>query len=716
MAETFDAQVQPEQPDNWLFYSREARETPQGNRGNLLMSDAVGKSLEGGLKVGDDLMGSYVQDKVQEVELRNRQNFITAAQNTLDGTQQQSSGILDNQDSLANAPTGVKQAVNRVQTLKAAYDGGKVDKYGYYAKVIPELQAVRDEFPGHRHIVDAALNNQANQMMNTLVNELNRRDAEGREDRRRLTSEVWAMRSEIPHAEQLLQGIQNGMPTAQVYQALAPSFKHVYDMRMREEQFKTDEWQHQRDAWSQKDKQNQVEQTITSDVGHIFTSGAYFPMITHAGPANWTPQEQIDEIQRQRMSGNYDAEKSTLAATRLGAYRDYNIQLATASAARIMQQAGVTIPPERINQIIREQSSWLNNFTNAVGDDKTLALAMANKLHVEQIRNKDVESGFTDPVWGTTNRALAQGIAIAGAQNASSIWESFVGRPAMQGWAGAITSGQMLPHLFQPDKDKGQLQTAGQSAAYMKAQGATAANFKDYSDMIDGFTNKDVDMPTKWNIAKGFFAPTEENRKYIGMFNKDYWDPTQQRWINGADTLFGKLTSPFVTDQVVKMHDGQLSKDYRTTVDAWFKTLFSKDMATMHDAEQAAVTRGSTSPSRAGQQKEIAPKIKIGWDNTNHRLYIDPKAEEFLRSTGQRAVLDSRDRMNGALANISHIFDKLKEFGDKTDINSYLLQELRTQMGFDPTYKDTLAKVHDAIVASHQQPETEEKTTKKAEE
>lgn len=705
MAE-LDAKVQPEQDPNWMFFSRPGSENPKGNEGMKELAQGVDKAFVGGLDFADKAMEQHVQNTVFDVEQKNRMDFISTAQ----GLKNDSSVSPGKQEdilsgnNLSNAPPAVQTAVQKVQTVSQARDAGKVDKFGYFQRVIPELQAVRAQYPGYRHVVDQALGNNANAEMNTMVQELNRRDSEAREDGRRQLSEVTSMGKEGllgPNWPQAVMALQNGKADyATIMKQSAPFVARAYEAKAAMQSKEIYEW-----------NEVQTKQNVGSDADKQFRSIAAGQMIWpnvasgNGGVASGqSAQQNMNRLGEMINTNKIDPVEAEARARQLDLSEQQTRQsmweMANKPYANGKSMVDI-LGAEGVKARIEANLQPWQAYKSMVGKPETYAMADSLLNNIKATNQGDEWAAMNDKQTGQMTRNMQVLKTTMGEQAMPFVMENLMGGD-LQGYAKALQQRQ-LTNIWggQPDAD-GHAPSVGAETAYMKAKGiSTPTSYTGLIDQVDNMNNKKTPVSTKLNIAKAFFADSDSNRNFISNFSSSTYDG--RRWHNGAEDIFSKLASPQTARQIMELKDAGLAKDYQNTLDVWAKTLLSRNLGTLNEALTQEGSESSTpknfhNPGGA-KTTSATPAIKLTWDSERNIPDVTPEARRYLIQTRQRATLDSITKLQMVTSNMAGVLQTVQAAGYDRDMRTYILKFLQTE-GLDIQDLPASQQLHKAIEAT----------------
>jgi len=178
------AAFNPSVPDmndpNWLGWSK-AIQQPEGDKSKGVLFNAVGDTLESGLKIGDKLVQKYAENEVE----KQAQPIVDEQMKSM---QAQSTAIKENRPLTQNdlmqyaqddsQPKGIDTAIGRAESLTNARANGKLSETDYWGKLYSTLKDVRSHYPGYRQYIDQEMErvtgkNVANAYMTSLLGDIN---------------------------------------------------------------------------------------------------------------------------------------------------------------------------------------------------------------------------------------------------------------------------------------------------------------------------------------------------------------------------------------------------------------------------------------------------------------------------------------------------------------------------------------------------------------
>jgi hypothetical protein len=686
MAEgSFDANVPAMQDSNWLFFSRPGREQPRGNESGKIIGEAVGKALDTGAKEADHLMEDHVRDTVFDVEQRNREQFIGAAQNLAEDKGVQRPDLLNTgQTNLQSAPPAVKSAVQKVQTVQGAMEAGKLDKYGYYQRVIPELQAVRQQYPGYRSVVDQALGNNANAYMNTLISEINRKDSENREDRRRQQTEVFSMAKDgffgVNGAAVVNAFNSNKIDMSTILKTAAPYMARSAQAKSAQQDKEVFEW----NKLEQSDKMStEAEKQFSSNTA----GGMTWPSVA-AGQSEPVPDADIAKLKTR----NVTPEDNLAINQRLQSHYNevYQQNWAWATTPWANGQTPLqTLGEEKVKGLINAHLAPLKAWIDFSGDPKNFTLADNLKNITKMSQEGTMAALFNNPdeKIRQTVRASYAAKELLGPEGMAMASTYIPG--GLNGFMKTVMTTDLIHAIGgvpDPTKNNATPSLGDQIETLKKAGITDPVSYKGHIQMVSMITDPKVPDAAKTSMARFAFQATKENRDWLSNIQSGHYE--NGRWHDGAEEVLRDLTDPRLTKYIMKTGDAKLASDYQGTTDALFRIVAQRNIAQLNDA----LTTTPPSPTldrRTGKpvSDETGPKIQLQWDTEHNMPDLTPESRRSLMQTTSRGILnsynrlilDSVTRLQRYTGNMAKILETVKEAGYPRDIRTYMLRLLQDE-------------------------------------
>ena len=683
---SFDAVVPAMQDSNWLFYSKDAKEQPKGNQGNEIFDKALGHGLEKGAEVFDRAMEDHVRNTVFDVEQKDRMDFIKSADALATDKGAHSPNILEpTTNTLSNAPPQVQATVARVKTVQAATDSNKLDKFGYFQRVIPDLQAVRQQYPGYRHVVDEALGHNANAEMSTIIQEINRKDSEKREDSRRQQSEVLNMAKEGffgANGAAVVDGFNNGrVPMSTIFKIAAP-------FMARSAQAKAAQQDSEIYKWDQLKTGDNMSQEAVKQFNTIGAGAMIWPTVA-AGKTGPTSEEDIASLKGMVAAGKVDPEKAMAAQQRLEAHYNeaYQSGMTWASTPWADGRTPLQVMGEtKVKGLLDAQLSPLKAWIDWVGDPKSYPLAktLENKIKFMQEGDDLNSMSLTgEAEHDAMARYIRNGHVMKNAFGEQGVGMAFgFLKEFPQRLAAKMDSDIVNIYGGTPGPD-GEPETFGSQVQWLNRHGIKfAAAYNEKLNMLSNITRPEsYPEEIRHNIARAFFAPTKENREIMASFDSSYF--SNGRWHNGAEDAFKQVFNGQIAKQIMKFKDAKLSADFQNTADANFKLLAERNISTLGDVLETEVNvRKTTVNPDTGERSFVNTRvpIKLGWNTETNSFDVTPEVRRNLQMHGRSQVLDALTRLQMLTSNMASIVDAGgEESGHPRDMRVYMLQLLQAQ-------------------------------------
>lgn len=701
----FDQLPQPGYDPNYIFWSRPDRTQPRGSEAGEIMGKGTGALIKEGTEAADTYVKDNIQAGIFDVVDRERAGFTSALETVKDmktqppASSQQPLNILPTQQG-APPPEDIHRAISGVQSLQTAYGSGKVNEAYYYQRLIPQLQSIRDKFPGYRDYIDQETSrivgvNPANAYMRSLLQQINERDTQRNEEKSKAYGLIESMAKDGDiHAGAYQKAYDAGKMTyAQLIDKAGQSFS--YKRFLESTKVRLAELSEARAERGDQEAQNQDDYMR---IQHHNISTFMTTPIDSAGMGA-TPKDLTD--------------KAFYLATHPGSIPNQDVvsqnlmhQLVAARARLVSSMASETefsglgdkLKPEWKAQADKEMMGVLDQYIDLMGDPKQFPMATSLAKASEAITKGDVYALKVSPQYGDISRKIAAGRELFGNQVPPSVMQAWIGDPAQTFGLQTYNMGNTLDlwgqQFINPEAAQNPY-TVGGKIADAKTDlplSEVPRTTTQFLKQINAFVDKGTPEPAREALAKAFYSPVEANRKLLDQFDDE------SRW-----KVFGMLTGKEMTRYAVKLggRDRQFFDNYQNTAEAWFDTLVSKNVIpSLYEAEKS-YGRGSSSVeyrARHGQASDIDNPLQYMWDSERDRLWLTPESEAMVRKTEgpywQRSnLIRSLNQFNSALANMSHI---QKAAGG--DVSTYLMKLMALE-GIRVN-EQTAGKIHNAIVSS----------------
>jgi hypothetical protein len=243
------------------------------------------------------------------------------------------------------------------------------------------------------------------------------------------------------------------------------------------------------------------------------------------------------------------------------------------------------------------------------------------------------------PNWATT--VMGKTILANGVDQKFAAFASRKAAAAASGNAGDIR----FPPSLSADITDGQTKNIDPRTGY----------YKSLTDLVNGLTDDKVDQRVKTNLANYFFAP--QNIGVLEKLQRDSGTGTNQ--VTGADSAFMTMTSPKVTQNMVKLGESNptIFQNYRNWAQDSFNTLTRDDITTLASVQQSGV--------------------QVHFNPDTHQFAITAgSASGSLAPATLGMARQAINRLNMRLYNLARVED-----AEGGDVNEFLLQTL-DQNGF----------------------------------
>lgn len=587
MAE-FNPQVPKANPQNFIGFSRPVSTVPV-DRSTGIALDTAGKAIVGGTALADQVVKETIRNDItqqvdaQRTEYTRQLEGVAAAAGIPTAS---TTDILPTGDTTQtpNIPAGITNGLSRVRSLSngiANGAGGSVSKINdtlYSANITSIAKQLRSQYPGYRDYIDQEISKVsgipvANAYYKNLTQDINNS----------LQNQKSLMEKPI---NQLAAAAAKGVKMGNVYAAdvyngvlegkISPmqGLQWLNQVQSIEFDFK------QRDAARKDFKGGREMLSITAadDANKEASATASATFSAIKLQSGQTLPQIIDSARRGTLQlSDADAQKVGLAiqaqedAYKTQLWNKWNqsglvTQLGGAEAARKIIEDNAKLTFEPAKNAIYAKDGGLATFhleqNAAMNADFKNGLLTQPEIGAAALNMKAI-SDQMGPNWAQTSlgTTLLQ-------SNVDSKFKTYLERKTASAVTGNAADVRFPPSFSDDITDAQGKQIPPQSGYY-----------KSLAGVINGITDPKVDINTKQNVARYFFAPAN-----LGVLEKLQRDSGSGRGqIVGADSAFMNMTSPAVTQNMEKIRQSNpaLFQQYRAWTQDAFNTLARDDIATL---------------------------------------------------------------------------------------------------------------------------------------
>jgi hypothetical protein len=698
----FNPQVAPTNDPNYFKYSEPIRGVEANKSTGIALSTAA-DALESGVKLGDQTVKDVIKQKVQTGIDTERDQFTSSLEAVRGGIipapvqTAQGSSVLSFADDTAQAPApaAIDAALGKVSAVQGALEAGKVNDTYYTQQTNSIAKSLRAQYPGYRDYIDTQIaqmtgGNPANQYMNNLMQDINRQQT--------------SKKTEYDKQVDLARGaISSGFPGAvEQYKRLlqSPDYANQFldwygNANANDAAIKRDNMLRENRKGTKDEIAADDEQKFTGLVGKTLDTNFHSQM-TIAG--SQTPQGILDFVKD--ADAHPEAYKSAQFETWATTMKSQQSIMATQlwSAANQSRNGAPsyaqTMGTAKVKEIIDNQvNAVYGNIISALNDkDAGRAYESMRQARAYQDDTKKemlassmgralaVTKTFNDmmgPAWASTVTTADLRANIDTATRDLLKESTQEGRTQMD----FATTGKTVTMKQQLDRANDLVQK-GKMTAQMKAR---------YTDnlvnVVDDIKNPNAPINDKVNVVRYIFSP--EGQGLLSHIKTDYTDPTTGKQVPGKYSVFQRLTSDDVVQNISKLSatDPEVGKMYKNYLEneagsqLFYKELQNLNFHTGHD------------------------DLHFAYDSDNHQISLIDKggkpASNIYGAIAQspsyiKQVNQIVERINSGLAGLGRV-----EKGMGGDVNEYLLNFLQhAQVNMGQNWGGLTQKLGDAVAAS----------------
>jgi hypothetical protein len=719
----FNPQVVPGK-DNMPDYTKQhAIGDIPADKSTAIALTTIGQGIEGAASLAEstakDIINKDVRDTVDPIreDFTKQLEIAKAAGNNsvVPNAVQPGSGdrtqVLSLQDEGApNVPSAITQGVSKVESIQNAYTNGKINDTYYDLNLKNAVTGLRSKYPGFTDYIDQRVAqitgvNPANEYVKNLMQDINRAQTNKKtEFDKELDLARSAMTKGLPNADVWMRALeQNG-------ESFLPKFREWYaGENSKWYRLQLDDAQRKNMQGSVEDIKNKRTADFTNEVGTTVQSNLN-SLVTIAGVD--TPQGIFDFVKKVAANPEQytDAQMKQLATQILAQKNVVASQLNSRANASSVGTDGRTysytsdIGVANKDAIIKSQLATYDAIYDALWNGGSggagLAFFHANQAIARLADRKDnilsgpagrdiatmnVLNESLGPNWGSIviNDALRA--------NVDQKIRPLFNQSMTEARAQPTFTSEGKPITFKQHQDEAlKLQQEGKITEQQRGRYTNSL-----VNIVDDIKNKDAPDGAKINALRYFFSP--EGRGILGGIKTDYTDPQTGKFVPGKYSVFNRLTSQDIVNEVSRLSKsdpsvGQMYKNYlenEAGSQLFYKELQNLNRYTGHD------------------------DLHFAYDSDNHRInLIDKEGKPAVSRPPTPGVYNTNapqqdpgyiyrvqqvvNRVNDGLQGLGRV-----EAGLGGDVNNYLLNFMqRSQVDLGKNWEGLPQKLVDAIAAS----------------
>jgi hypothetical protein len=683
MAE-FNPNVQQVADPNYMGYTKVV-EGPPPNKAGAMRLGVLGDALEGTVKLADTAVKKQIDIDIHK-QVDEQRDAYTSGLEKARAEQQggiiaQAPGNLMDSNASMDAPPALDKTLDGIQTLAAARQAGKINDTYYTQQLNSIAKNVRNQYPGYRDYIDEKVKSAtgmdpANAYYKNIMQDINASMAGKKEAADKVLNQLYS-NNDIPGMPDIIAGYKAKL----ISEDTAVRFMNGN----LQNKYKFDEWERTRktkEAGKEEDKGEATTQ-FNSEFSAV-AANRFDVVLTLPGLSNPATISKLVQDQAEGRIVLNDEQNNSLLSAMTSARR-----VAAIEGQKIAQQrgyAGRIGDAKKINDSIEQNLVVYDQTIDAI-KNKEYGTAFFNQRRV-QAQQADTEAGLqSDPSIGSYVRTTAAMTKFAGPS-----WVNTTMAAGLQNGMPEKFKSYMQDKIMKsqtPDdiRKDGVAKSLYQDVSEAQTK-KIAVSSKVYDNLLDNITtinNPQAPDKVKLEVAKYAFNP--QNDKLLDKWKMDYTDPTTGKQVQGKYSVFTRLTSPDITDNLwrVSKQDPKVWKDYKNWSENSFSRLYGEE-----------INRLNT------YQDEGSMKLNVSWDADNRRFSVMGEGGKPLRavtSVDQNYITDVNNtvnRLNTGLNSLGKVQDK-----EGNDTSAYLMSTMMT-LGLRPGEKvqGLPQKMMDAIAAS----------------
>lgn len=620
-------------------------------------------------RAGVEMVKRDIENRVYDAADSARDDYIKRLEAVKEGVG--GKNILDAYAS-ADVPTEVSELKDRIQTLSASRDSGKISSTYYQGRLLAEAKDLRARYPNFRQEIDAAFtratgSNPANAYVHSLIQDINRNSGAANSTTQH-TLKYIEQNLGIPGAQKLYERVISGQISGDAarleavklfapHEALKVKVQE-HKARMEDTELTRTERSFQAEKLYEKASAGIINNAIDGVMERLGLTDANAVASVDAdlkNKAGLTPQQWEQEGQ------NLLQLKARLRSELIAAADKHGV---TANL-----KGGKKELIEKIDASL-SQFDTLKELIYAQDTGTLFSFKRSNNARLSE----DVQTLMTGSKTGPILRQVQAFKSIGGENymrdlSLTMISEKFPTqyKDFFERWSGEIASQSNYGPTGKPvtfndflDEVKNKRVDAPEAA-------------KKVLSMVDDIANPKTPDAVKEDIALAAFSTGN-----IGMISRLVSEDSDPKARVGQNTMYRRFTTPEITKEMKRL--GERNPEIWKQYVNWAENTLGSEL----------LNREIANLNKLGKDKD--PNISISWSSDNKRFEVkynySPRSsrEEFMgRGTGSQVlpvdpmsyppyVLASQsiNRINSNLSNFKHIAE-----AEKSDIEAFLLRTVR---------------------------------------
>jgi len=593
-----EVQQQWDHTPNYMNYSSSISQPDfKGDTSKGSALSTTGTAIEGVVGLADEAVKQKIDTDVHAQVDQERDQFTTALTAVRDAqkgsvipavqTTGSSALSLTDQQPSQSVPGAIEVGTNKVDALQAALINGKINDTYYTQRLNSIAKDLRTQYPGYRDYIDQRISqatgiNPANAYVQNLMQDINRASQTRDKAKDALDTQLRDAYSSGVGGTDANGNPLPGLPQADiVYKAWKAGIisdddarAYLYKANHNMWAIKQQDAQRNNMKGTKEEIADQRTQDFTRETGMAIDNAFHVQtMITGTN----TPQGILDFVGKvaTNKAQATDAQFEQLATLVLQQKNAFMAQQhARANQLVNGHSYASDIGIEKVNNIIENQAKAYDLVYDAL-KNKDAGAAYSHMNQIRAILDDTKSNILTNPDVGGY---VAKSKALLDTMGPN--WTSLVIqgdlRKDMDTKTRALFNDNSLDARLQPNlASTGVPTTASDHIEAAKKAGVKNPKYYDsVIGLVDDIRNPNAPDADKANIVRYFYSPQGQN--LLKNFSQDYTDPQTGKTVPGKYSVWSRLTSPDITDNMAKMakSDPAAGNMYRNWVEGTGRELF----------------------------------------------------------------------------------------------------------------------------------------------
>lgn len=561
---------------NWTRVTNPISQPESDKSGGIALA-TIGQGIESGATVADTIAKDIIKRDTDNTVKPIREDFtnsLMAARDQLNnssvvpapvqtGQGSTAQNILPEGQTAAPPPSGVKSGLDKIQSIQLSMENGKVNDTYYDMRLKEAVTSIRSRYgDGYGDYIDAEVSkitgrNPANSLVQNLMTDINRLQTNKKTEADKMTDAV--MKSGYPNSQGMLQKLQTEGDKA---------LPEVRDWYARQTMFDSDIKRRDAIRSSNKGTKEDIANDRHSDFENLSGSklSTALDSITTV-PGITTPGKVIDIMQDAAANpGKYDDAQMRQLGIMVGTLKAKYTSDLQAEARLIKKDSdgrsysfNSDVGSTKIDGTIESRGKAFDSIIDSLikGGVAGVGVAYQQAIHAKAVLDGGVDRLVSDKEMGEyftniatfktifgdnwNNLVISQGLK----DDIDTKLRAKLTNSKTEARLGFKADGSPVSLAQHIDEVK-QLEAAGKITSNMRAR-YTASMV----NLVDDIKNPEAPVAAKHKIVDYIFSP--EGQGILGKIKQDYTDPITKQYVPGKYSVFQRLTSNDIVNEVKKM-------------------------------------------------------------------------------------------------------------------------------------------------------------------